>query len=532
VTRVAIAGLCLLTVAGLSAQDAAVSRTGATTAWFGQSLPGPANDGIVPAFDTVHTDIGPLPVVFGAGPKDPELLGRRIKDDLRTIVGFSLKSKAKGDFLWGRISGTPEYHETVVWAVDQLKKAGLGDAQVEDFRASLTVPVAGEVRLVGNAAFGAGSNDVVLKSAMVGGRFAVNGSVTAPLVYVGHATDADLIGRDLAGKIAVMHSTPNPGVYSTNENGRLAVLIQRGAAAVVEILEQPANMQSFDGDRHGCSPNLCFTLGGEDGYFLENVLGKAGAAGKTITARLTARSEERTNVATANGVATIAGKTDRTILVNAHADAFFTGADDNGGGVATLLALARHFARLPQPSRTLVFIVSAGHHSPGNGLAQFRKVHDADLVVKADLVVNLEHVGVAGMVRSTVERQTNNFGLKPLATTAEFPKQIGISNRAPFLIDLWRQGAACFGLNVQRVVDSSNPGELGVFRDVTIPLTQMISAGPTYHTSGETVDAVPDEALERAARFHAFLIDEADRAPAALLQGGAWTARSSCPPTP
>jgi hypothetical protein len=159
-------------------------------------------------------------------------------------------------------------------------------------------------------------------------------------------------------------------------------------------------------------------------------------------------------------------------------------------------------------------------------------VHDPDYVARADLVINLEHVGVSGMVRSAVERQSNNFGLKALAATTEFPKQVGVSNRAPFLIDLWRQGAACFGLNLQRVVDPSNPGELGAFRSAPFPATQMISAGPLYHTSGETVDAVPDAALERAARFHAFMIAEADKAPVALLQGGAWTNRTACPATP
>jgi hypothetical protein len=528
-TAALVFGACLSAALLLRAQSAAPP---ASTAWFGQPLPGPASDGVVPAFDTIHTDLGAQPAVFGPGPKDPELQGARIKNDLRTIVGFSLKSKTKGDFLWGRISGTPEYYETVEWAVAELTKAGLKDAHVEAFTAPLTIPVGGELRLKGAADFGAGSADVVLASAMVGGRNAVNGTITAPLLYVGHATDADLVGRDLKGKIAVVHSTPNPGVYSTNENGRLAVLVRMGAAGVIEILEQPGNMQSFDGDRHGCSPSLCFTVGGEDGFFLENVLGKAGQAGRTITATLTARSEERTNVRTANGVATIPGKTDRTLLINAHADAFFTGADDNGGGVATLLALARHFAKLPPPERTLVFIVSAGHHSPGNGLNQFRKVHDADYVAKADLVVNLEHVGVTGIVKSAVERQATNFGLKPLAATTEFPKQVGVSNRAPFLIDLWRQGAACFGLALQRVVDASNPGELGAFRDAPFPATQMISAGPTYHTSGETVDAVPAEALERAARFHAFMIAEADKAPGALLRGGTWINRSACPATP
>jgi hypothetical protein len=94
-----------------------VASSIAAQAWFGQMLPGPASDGIVPALDTVHTDIAAHPAAFGPGPKDPGMAGRRMKEDLRTIVGFSLKSRANGDFLWGRISGMPAYYDTAKWAV-------------------------------------------------------------------------------------------------------------------------------------------------------------------------------------------------------------------------------------------------------------------------------------------------------------------------------------------------------------------------------------------------------------------------------
>jgi hypothetical protein len=231
-------------------------------------------------------------------------------------------------------------------------------------------------------------------------------------------------------------------------------------------------------------------------------------------------------------VATIPGRTDRVIIVNAHADAWFTGADDNASGLATFLALARYFAKQPKLERTLVFVASAGHHTAANGLGAFRAVHDRDYVARADLVVNLEHVASSGLSRSAVERQDNNFGFKTLATTAEFPKQVGVSNRAPYLIDLWRQGVTCFGLSTQRVVDTINPGELGRFAQLPVPQTQMISAGPLYHTSGETVASIPDAGLERAARFHAYLITEAANAPAALLNGAPWTPRPACPRTP
>ncbi len=43
-------------------------------------------------------------------------------------------------------------------------------------------------------------------------------------------------------------------------------------------------------------------------------------------------------------------------------------------------------------------------------------------------------------------------------------------------------------------------------------MTQMIQSGTFYHSSGDVYEEVPAEGLERAARFHAFLIEQADQA--------------------
>jgi hypothetical protein len=535
---------------GASALLATLLATGAVRAepWFGQGLPPPVNDPTKPVLP-VKDDLPPQPATFGPGPKSPLLAGERIKADVATIVGFSLESRAAGDYLWGRMSGASAYYKTASWAVDKLKRAGLADAHLEDFLATLSTPLSGEARLLGDLAFGEGTRDIVLQSAVVGGRGPVNGVVTAPLIYVGHASPADLIGRDVRGKIAVIHSLPDPGLFGSPEVGRPAALMKAGAVGVIEILDQIGNMQSYDGDRHGCGTQLCFTVGGADGFFLENVLGKAGLAGKTVSARLSATSALRTGLRTANGVATLPGRTDRTIIINAHADAYFVGADDNAGGLATELALARYFATQPKLDHTLVFVVSAGHHTQGMGLPDFRLRHEAD-VSRADLVINLEHLSNVGVVRDQIMRQVDNYGTQMVATTTEFPKAVAVSNRAPFLIDVWRQGAKCFGLSIQRVVDTVAPDELGAFtmieamagrnpeidaaklKNVTIPVTQMISAGPLYHTSGETVDAVPAPGLERAARFHAYMIQAADTAAPRLLRGAPWTPRARCPATP
>jgi hypothetical protein len=64
-------------------------------------------------------------------------------------------------------------------------------------------------------------------------------------------------------------------------------------------------------------------------------------------------------------------------------------------------------------------------------------------------------------------------------------------------------------------------------------MTQMIQSGTFYHSSGDVYEAVPAEGIERAARFHAFLVEKADQAPEHLMTSGKGTAytpaHSACP---
>ncbi|MBO9543813.1 M28 family peptidase [Caulobacter sp.] len=505
-----------------------------TPAWFNLRLPGPETDPVQGPLESPDTRLPARPAQFAPGPMDPALRGEAIHRDVATIVGFSHESRAAGDYLWGRVTGRPAYDETVAWASEALRRAGLADARLEPFRAAgVNLPVSGEIRLVGTEAMGAGSQDIVLKSAMVGGDGPVDGVVTAPLVYVGQGLDADLAGRDLKGKIAVVVATPDPSLYAAVPSNRLAAVMAAGAVGAIEILAQPGNLKSFDRDRHGCGRDLCFTVGGEDGFFLQTVLGEAAKAGKAITATLSATSETLDRDVS-NAVATLPGKTDRTVIVVAHADGWFGGADDNASGLAVMVALARHFAAGPRLDRTLVFVASAGHHSAGaNGVRAFRAHHDGDYVAKADLIVNIEHPAQSAMMRTYVERQDDNFGSAMTLASGDLPKQIAVNNRAPFLIDLWRQGIACFGLEGQRIVDQALPGDLNGFSDLkSTPQTQMIASGGVYHTTGDDLYSTPPEALERAARFHAYLIAAAANADGALLRGADVPARNSCPPTP
>src|SRR5204862_542483 len=77
------------------------------------------------------------------------------------------------------------------------------------------------VQIVGDPAFGPGTETVTLQSALpqAGGATIAGGSITAPVVFAGRGTDADLAGRDVSGKIAVVHVRPEPSLFGSAEQG-------------------------------------------------------------------------------------------------------------------------------------------------------------------------------------------------------------------------------------------------------------------------------------------------------------------------
>src|SRR5690242_11430050 len=174
------------------AQDEPARRPAAPKAgpWFGVTLPPEANGDAA-----VKVGARP-PRPIASEPATPEFNGAAIKADVDTIVGFAKTSRASKEIgsgqMWGRISGFPSGRAAVEWAVDQFRKAGIADARTQpitqDEQASLWLPLSWKVTLLGDRAFGAGSNDLVLESALpVSPSTVPGGTMTAPLVYVGTA---------------------------------------------------------------------------------------------------------------------------------------------------------------------------------------------------------------------------------------------------------------------------------------------------------------------------------------------------------
>ncbi|MDX1568630.1 MAG: hypothetical protein R3223_12565, partial [Longimicrobiales bacterium] len=191
--------LAILVLATALAPPGASAQEGSDEAWFGLTLP-PA---FVPhSVPVLIGERGPAPAVVPAGEEGfRDLEGERLKRDLETIVGFSRESREHEEIgegmIWGRITGFPSSRRTVEWTAEELRDAGISDVELQEFDqdpdAEFWLPLSWEVRLLGSSAFGSGSRDVVLETAMPLAPSEIpEGGLTAPLVYVGTASPAEV----------------------------------------------------------------------------------------------------------------------------------------------------------------------------------------------------------------------------------------------------------------------------------------------------------------------------------------------------
>ncbi|MCP5347408.1 MAG: M28 family peptidase [Gammaproteobacteria bacterium] len=478
--------------------------------WFGLPLPYGLSDPHQPTL-IIGDDVGPQPINFDpAMPRREKLQGEQIHTILERIVGFSRQSYQAGDRMWGRIAGYPGFLEVIQWAADEFSDAGIEQVSVDpvDDSQPLWIPLDWSVRLRGPGP------DIALESAFPQrGSPTVAGTLEAPVVFVGSGAAADLAGREIAGHIAVVHNKPDPGLYHSRNS--LDELVARRPAAIMVVVELPGNMQSIDACvRSVPEPQRipCFFLGGADGQFLEaalNAVARDGADPLSMAIQLTTESIQSS---AANAVAILPGSKvpGEIIVVNAHADGYFEAASDNGDGLAVLVALARHFAQPEfRPRRTLVFVAASGHHTI-NGARAFVEQHP-DLIERTLFILNLEHIAQMNMQTSVSRPATGRAGYRELiADRVEFPQAVGITVHTPLLMQIFRDAARLSGKNINTAFDDFAPGDLGGYRNVGVPMAQLIYASPLYHTSGDVLATVTAPGLERAAHFFEYVIRKVD----------------------
>jgi hypothetical protein len=471
-------------------------------AWFGLVPPvALANPEVTPPDDV---QLPPAIVPAGEEEGHGSLAGARIRTSVETVIGFAQEMRAAGNQMWGRISGFASEADTATWLAGEFEAIGLDGVAVQTYTASSEFwwPDKWEARVLADPAFGAQTIDVVLSSAVPVSRSIIPTPIEAPVIFVGDAGEVSTDG--VSGKIAIQHTRPVTGAYSDRAKVRESSqkLISAGALSVITWVEQSGNMHVFDFGQCG---GPCFNIGGADGAFLTEAIAKAKAAGAPdVKMRLTLDAEMKTGLTASNVIGIVPGASDEIIVINAHLDSWFDGAGDNADGVGVLVALARYFnAPNHKPGRTLLFVGSGGHHSPGlNGPANL-VTKNAELLKKAVLVVNLEHLAQFQIDAVPVWK----------VNISEEPKNFGVSNSSPFLISAVKTAAQRYGFVIRPEITNSVPGDLGGYAPLNIARIQGIHSGPLYHTSGDMLDSISGPGLEKAARFYAYLIEQAAKAP-------------------
>jgi len=432
-----------------------------------------------------HAPLAPADAKYG------DIRGDHLKAVLNDFIAISDRNRAAGDLFWGRNVGTSGHAAAEDWVEAQFRKNGLQNIHRESFDLRPQwIPKRFDVT------FSSGGKTFKLVSA----RPAAGMASTPPegldleLVWAGLGSAADFAGRDVKGKAVLIQDLLTPGVlnHSIIYDGALQRAFDSGAAAVGVVYGIADNFALWE--RAGGRPG--FNVGYEDGKRIREMLGK----GQPVRVNLKMDSEMHEGLKTASVLGTLPGTSDEDVIIMAHIDAFFDGALDNGSGVASMIGLLDHFAKIPQSQRrrSIRFIGSAGHHG-GPGAAWLHDRRETELA-KTALMINLEHVAAV---------RTKYWGPKLRMSDEVSPMRWWVWG-SPALLHSALESFSHFNVGIIADMDDGASGEMGaVARDA--PSMQVITSPEVKHTEQDTAEWVPATGLEQITRAYARIIDEVNQ---------------------
>jgi hypothetical protein len=440
---------------------------------------------------------------------DQALISRRYRDQINAQY-------------WGRIIGRESDAESAQWLSGKFTAAGLSDVRIQKFPLiEQWYPKSFRVTVT------TGGRTTELASAQP--FYRSPGTPAAGLnnleaVYVGLGAASDFIGRDVRGKAVFIYRL-TPG---TPDLGGRVRAEQLGAAAIFDVHMLPGNIkyQAYPGgDRSANAATVpSFSVGNDDGLMVQEMIAAA-SAGQPVRVNVNLEIEMTTGLETALVWGTLPGATDETIYIMAHRDGWFDSGSDNAAGVAVMIGMAEHYAKIPQSQRrrTMVFIGSDGHHNsgPGSGpgLAWLGDpVRRQELFGKTALFINSEHP--AAMQTTVRARYVNNESVNQIFwTNAPIGQQwyAGGPTR-PALQALAQDAFKEFGVTTYFDPNPSPPaGECSRFSQF-VPCLATSEFYHYFQSEHETPETVPWTGLESVARAYSRIVDRVNQMDLSDLQ--------------
>lgn len=438
--------------------------------------------------------------------------GKRMHRDVVEQALISRRYRDQGHpKFWGRITGTSSDAESAEWLAAKFKAAGLSDVRIQPLDLEPQwMPQTWDVVVTG------GGKTVRLDSAQpfYGANALPAGGVDVEAVYAGLGSEADFVGKDVAGKaVFVFNQT------GLKDEGAVRRADAKGATAILEVDMLPGNMRSQAYPSGTKAP--AFTVGSDDGYAARDLIA-AVPAGQAARVKATFEVRRVPNLTSALVWGTLPGATDETIYLIAHRDGWFDAAGDNASGVASIVSLAEYYAKVPQAARrrTIVFVGLDGHHNSGPGAGVGRRWmwdNRGTLFAKTALMINAEHPST---IQTTVRPRYYQANDNTIVWSNTYmPQQWyagGPSRRTleTIAVNAFRE----FGASVYLDPNPRPPaGDLGaLFRGV--PGVATSEFYHYFHTDQETPDTVPWTGLEATTRAYAKIIDEVNKLPLSTFQ--------------
>jgi hypothetical protein len=442
-----------------------------------------------------------------------DLDGMKIKGYINEITAISRKSRDDGNQYWGRITGSPYDKMTADWVEAKFKSIGL-ETRVQEFTdlPPQWWPTSWEVNVAG------GGKTVGLKTAFpLYHSVGTKGGVDMEVVWVGIGTAADFKDRDVRGKAVIAYGFPNPGGREDTALtwGVVKRAEESGAGALFIVLGFPGNVMNEPtaGGTTDPAKMPIFMLGNQDGTAIRQMIEQE----QSPKLRFRLAVELKTGMKTQSVFGVLPGSTDENVAVMAHTDSFFEGAMDNASGIATMVALAEHYAKIPkaQRRRTMTFFTTSAHHSPSGENAGARWVHNnmKQMFAKTALLVNCEHTAQVAtfLIGDTL------YGSNQVSARRWF---IGGSDRLKTIV---MKDFKDYGMALYSRPEGRPGGELGVFFQ-DAPSFHIIDH-TVYHTDMDNLNAVPAAGLEQSAHVFAKIIDDVNKVDMTALLGAPVTTR-------
>jgi hypothetical protein len=419
--------------------------------------------------------------------------GKKLKQYVNEITGVSRKSKEDGEKYWGRIAGT-KYDDMIEgWVESKFKEFGLQNVNRQYFDLGPQFfPTNWDLTATG------GGKSLTFTTIRPAGRATTPAAgLDLEAVWVGLGTEADFAGRDVKGKMVMIHSVPTPAVisHSATWSGAAERAAKKGAAAIlINLAIVGTNWQTqLNG---GVAGVPVLSIGYQDATSLRTLM-EAGP----VRVKFTMVGETKNGLRDANVWGTLPGATDEEILIFAHHDAYFEGAIDNASGMAVMVGLAEYFSKIPQAQRrrTLKFVTTSGHHAGSLGV---RWMHDnrQTFFAKTAVALNVEHVSATQTyIRGPVVRKSNNIAARRWWV-------YGSEKLATIALNAFKT----FGVTVYHDMEETCCGDSSqIQRDV--PNVVLMESPVYYHTDQDRPDIVPEPGLAAAARAYAKLVDDVNK---------------------